>query len=385
MSNQKAAQLKCRNLQQYLCSLPSSLLDSLYEHPATCMAVFRELPELAKYYVMRTLFVEQPITKTAAASWVAHNAKPIHEEAVKAMCDLKIWSEFQVQGATVSSYTMSRTFRTNLQKAIAGGGETWANTEHLGPDKHAKSKEDLEKYCTERWGVLLQFLVQSSAAISQDIKDVILFSGLMSQDSNEVGLSITSKGFQFLLLDRASQVWFFVLEYLSWVREQGLNLVSILRFIFEISFTPVGKDLPIESRDDHVMKCLSHFREIGLLLLRKSISRRFYPTQLASNLVNGLTHADKSLEGEGFIVAETNYRVYAYTDSELQFRILSLFCEMMYRLVTSSSIVMISLMSSQQIPKSLRNANHSRKCTNSGCKWDNSRSNLTLHPSKCSC
>ena len=138
------------------------------------------------------------------------------------------------------------------------------------------------------------------------------------------------------------------------------------------------------------------------MIFSKSISRRFYPTQLASNLVNGLTHADKSLEGEGFIVAETNYRVYAYTgiylhldlhfhpnftlsDSELQFRILSLFCEMMYRLVTSSSIVMISLMSSQQIPKSLRNANHSRKCTNSGCKWDNSRSNLTLHPSKCSC
>lgn len=39
------------------------------------MNFFRELPELAKYYVMRVLFVEQPITKAAATSWVKIEAK----------------------------------------------------------------------------------------------------------------------------------------------------------------------------------------------------------------------------------------------------------------------------------------------------------------------
>jgi len=35
----------------------------------------------------------------------------------------------------------------------------------------------------------------------------------------------------------------------------------------------------------------------------------------------------------GYIVVETNYRVYAYTNSALQVALIALFCELMYRLV----------------------------------------------------
>jgi len=40
-----------------------------------CCFCCRELPELAKYYVMRILFVENPVTKPAAAAWVIKDAK----------------------------------------------------------------------------------------------------------------------------------------------------------------------------------------------------------------------------------------------------------------------------------------------------------------------
>ena len=33
--------LQCRDLHQYLGSLPSGILDRLYNHPAICLAVFR--------------------------------------------------------------------------------------------------------------------------------------------------------------------------------------------------------------------------------------------------------------------------------------------------------------------------------------------------------
>ena len=33
--------LECRNLHHYLKTLPSDVLDQLYNHPATCLAVFR--------------------------------------------------------------------------------------------------------------------------------------------------------------------------------------------------------------------------------------------------------------------------------------------------------------------------------------------------------
>nr|CAB3251313.1 general transcription factor IIH subunit 4 [Phallusia mammillata] len=338
MNSIERVKLECKDLHDYLCSLPPVLLDSLYEHPATCMAVFRELPELAKYYVMRVLFVEQPITKAAALSWITNDAKQDHTNAIKALCDLHVWNESQLQGGLSSTFTLSSVFRRNLKKALLGGGEAWSSTEHLGPDKYVKDETALEKYAAERWEVLLHYLVgsESTAVISQDLKDLLLQSRLMRQ-GEENGRSysiITAKGFQFLLLDTASQVWFFILEYLNWVRDRGMNLVSILRFLFELSFSSVGKDLPTDGRDEHVLQCLQHFREMGLVMQRKRKSRRFYPTHLAINLVNktGAGSSSSAASGnKGFIIAETNSRVYAYTESELQYAILSLFCEMIYR------------------------------------------------------
>lgn len=54
-------------------------------------------------------------------------------------------------------------------------------------------------------------------------------------------MQITSSGFQFLLLDTASQVWFFILKYLETVTERGLSLVACLTFLFKLSFSTLGK------------------------------------------------------------------------------------------------------------------------------------------------
>lgn len=42
-------------------------------------------------------------------------------------------------------------------------------------------------------------------------------------------------------------------------------------------------------------------------------SRRYYPTRLAINLSSGVSGAGGSAHQPGFIVVETNYRLYAYT------------------------------------------------------------------------
>ena len=60
-------------------------------------------------------------------------------------------------------------------------------------------------------------------------------------------------------------------------------------------------------------------------------SGRFYPTRLALNIASGESNAWLGRQGEGFLVVETNYRVYAYTDSGLQIALLGLFTEILYR------------------------------------------------------
>eukprot|EP00057_Strongylocentrotus_purpuratus_P030942 XP_783140.4 PREDICTED: general transcription factor IIH subunit 4 [Strongylocentrotus purpuratus] len=60
-------------------------------------------------------------------------------------------------------------------------------------------------------------------------------------------------------------------------------------------------------------------------------SMRYYPTRLAINLASGVSSMAKDDHKDGFIVVETNFRIYAYTESDLQVEILGLFCSMMYR------------------------------------------------------
>lgn len=64
-------------------------------------------------------------------------------------------------------------------------------------------------------------------------------------------------------------------------------------------------------------------------------SRRFYPTRLAIALASGTAGtagpAGTEPDGHGFVLVETNYRIYAYTDSELQVALIALFSELLYR------------------------------------------------------
>jgi hypothetical protein len=65
----------------------------------------------------------------------------------------------------------------------------------------------------------------------------------------------------------------------------------------------------------------------------------FYPTRLALGVASGLKNnpaAAGALDAAesskvGFIIVETNYRVYAYTDSELPVSLLALFSEVLHR------------------------------------------------------
>lgn len=53
---------------------------------------------------------------------------------------------------------------------------------------------------------------------------------------------ITKAGFQFLLMETSSQVWYFILQYLDTVNSRnGLSLVECLNFLFQLSFATLGK------------------------------------------------------------------------------------------------------------------------------------------------
>lgn len=64
---------------------------------------------------------------------------------------------------------------------------------------------------------------------------------------------------------------------------------------------------------------------------RKRKDGKFYPTRLMINLFSGLRNKEKDVSKPGYLIVETNYRVYVYTESPLQIALLAIFTHMNYR------------------------------------------------------
>lgn len=61
-------------------------------------------------------------------------------------------------------------------------GRVWADEgSTLGPDRHARDIESLDRYAMERWEVILQFMVGSPSAVSQDLAQLLVQAGLMKR------------------------------------------------------------------------------------------------------------------------------------------------------------------------------------------------------------
>lgn len=331
-------QLQCKNLHEYLRELSPEILDRLYNHPATCLAVYRELPSLAKTFVMRMLFIDHPLPQAGVTLWVTKENQRDHDDCISVLAGLRLWHNQQLQGG-LQGYILNPVFKDKLKKALFGGIKSWVDEgSALGPDRHARDIKSLDQYAMERWEVILHFMVGSACAVvSQDLAQLLIQAGLMKSEAGESPY-ITSSGFQFLLLDTASQLWYFILQYLKTAQSRGMDLVEVLSFLFQLSFSTLGRDYSVEGMSESLLTFLQHLREFGLVFQRKRKSRRYYPTRLAITLATGVTTSSSCFPSSnpgtgdtGFIVVETNYRIYAYTDSELQIALVALFSEMLYR------------------------------------------------------
>ncbi|RDD43447.1 General transcription factor IIH subunit 4 [Trichoplax sp. H2] len=320
--------LTLQGLHQYLKSLPAIILDKLYNHPAACLATFRELSQLAKHYVMRTLFTIQAIPTSTISAWVNSQHQKEHQAALNQLTEIRIWQSHTLPGG-MQGIKLNESFRANLKTALCGGGESWYGPQLSKADKYQFTSEALDLKSKERWECVLHYLVGAGEdlALSGEIQSLLNNCGLVSKNG------ITAAGFQFLLLDRPSQVWYILLQYLDSAESLGMDLVEILSFLFQLSYSTFGQNYSTEGLTQTQLTCLQHMREIGLVVQRKRKDMKFYPTQLAINLASGakqeeLDHSKSS----GYIIVETNYRLYAYTESPLDIALVALFCEMMYRL-----------------------------------------------------
>lgn len=288
-----------------------------------------------------------------------------HQEACDALRDLGIVSRKGIS-AGLGAWTLNELFKANLKITLIGGGQKWEvqpMTER--DDKRKKDAEffaTLEKYPLEQWEEILHFMVGLRTAtfkgISTDTRQALVHSKLIKFEQNDPMPYITSDGFQFLLMDTKSQIWLFVLKLLELIDSRSQNMAECLTFLLQLNFSTHGRDYSSAGFSETIANFLQTLREIGLVYQRSRKDGRFYPTRFVIDLANGLRDVKTDVHRKGFIIVESNYRLYAYTDSRLQIALMALFCEINYRfpnivigLITRDSVrqALKSGMSAQQI------------------------------------
>ena len=122
-----------------------------------------------------------------------------------------------------------------------------------------------------------------------------------------------------------------------------MDPVDILSFLFTLASLELGQDYSKKALTPTQSQMLDDLGDFGIIYQDPRSPSRFYPTRLATTLTSDTSALTTSLStvsnplaqsqeaDKGYIVIETNYRIYAYTSSPLQIAILQLFCSLKTR------------------------------------------------------
>lgn len=122
-----------------------------------------------------------------------------------------------------------------------------------------------------------------------------------------------------------------MIQYCSSYLEQRDELLDAISIISFLAFSKTDHTYSLTALSKPQQKQLKGLEALGLVFFPPQNKSAFCPTNLAKFL-SFVGDAPVSLmKSEGFIIIETNYKVYAYTNSPLHLSILSLFVKIKTR------------------------------------------------------
>ncbi|EOA82515.1 RNA polymerase II transcription factor B 52 kDa subunit [Exserohilum turcicum] len=343
---------------EYLEGLPLATHKKLYEQPSTVLAVFRcMLPHLAKSIVMAMLYMPTSFPAADLDAWFKPAARKEKEQATFTLDRLHIVSSARQDDGTLS-WTLNQGFQRSLRNAIEGSGTHRSFGVPATKEESGKrvSIEFLDEYSRAQWEGILYYLVSGAAGLSKDSisraevgpgTKKLLHTGDLVRTIHG-SPRITKDGFSFVLQETNAQVWSLLIVYLKMTNELGMSETEVLSFLFMLGSLELGQDYSTSTLSATQLQMLEDLSAMGLVYRSDRNARTFYPTRLATTLTsdsgsamsassNDIAQAKPNSVGpptaanKGFIIIETNYRLYAYTNSLIQIAILSLFTKLQHR------------------------------------------------------
>lgn len=357
---------------EYLEQLSGAIHKKLYQQPSTALAVYRcMLPHLAKTIVMAMLYMTGPLPVSDLEAWIRSDARSEKDKAISTLESLHIVSLIQ-ESPKLFSYRLSSGFALSLRQALTGGGTHRSfGVPSSSPDEDAVDIPFLDRYAQKQWESILFYMVGSTAGLAnadsfgsgvgEGTKQLLRNAEFVRVAHGRV--HITRPGFTFVLQEVNAQVWSLLIVYLKHAPSLNMSEVDVLSFLFMLGSLELGQDYSTANLSPTQLYMLEDLSAFGIVYRSSKNSPRFYPTRLATTLtsedmgalsqgsepITNALQSSSATGGKGYIIIETNYRLYAYTSSLLQIAVLSLFAKLTTRFP--------NLVSGKLTKESIRRAN----------------------------
>ncbi|KAH7400698.1 transcription factor Tfb2-domain-containing protein [Phaeosphaeria sp. MPI-PUGE-AT-0046c] len=300
---------------------------------------------------MAMLYMPSSFPAASLEAWFKPSARSEREQALSILDRLHILASKREDDRSLS-YSLIPGFQRSLRHAIEGSG---THRTFGVPASEAESGgkrlsiEFLDQHAREQWESILFFMVSGAAgfqpgSVRMDVgpgTKKLLHAGDLVRTVHGTP-RITKDGFSFVLQETNAQVWNLLIIYLKMVNELGMSETEVLSFLFMLGSLELGQDYSTSTLSDTQLSMLDDLSAMGIVYRASKESRTFYPTRLATTLTSesgALPGSDiassqkpeSKAQNKGFIIIETNYRLYAYTNSLIQIAILSLFTKLQHR------------------------------------------------------
>ncbi|EIW67546.1 hypothetical protein TREMEDRAFT_33390 [Tremella mesenterica DSM 1558] len=349
-------------LDAFLDTQHQSYYEEIYKSEAACLCILRQLPEICRYIILHFIWSHQPVKSSDLKALLRMDQfSPLSQVAndIQPAIKRKIFQPLELQQGKRGHHTpMNDVFKRGLRNALTGSGtsNSFGLPYPLSPTDEYPSESQLIQFGDRTWESILKYMVSSGldrgfpvARPETSVLRLLHSSGLMADLSESNGrqqsldrMTITSQGFQFLLEDRQTQLWQILVFYLTSIEVSCISSAPVLSLFFSLGCMQITQSYSLSTFSNPTqLQALDDLQSYGLIYRPATPSGAkadyFFPTHLSTSLCSGnsalsaalnTTEIDTSHEDDKkFLILETNYKIYAYTNNELEIAILNLFMD----------------------------------------------------------